>query len=92
MRHALRRVSLLPSYEHPFESVHKKSPAELFEELPEDVKGYIEACPDNIGIEDPRVKFTRAVVFWNQYYKDRVQRSQGPRPAWWQGDRMGEFM
>ena len=94
-RHALRRVSLRPSYEHPFENVHKKSPAELFEELPEDVKDYIEACPRCIGCEDPRRKFTRAVVFWNEYYKDLVQRSQEPdeeRERWVQGDTMDEFM
>ena len=74
-RHALRRVSLLPTHEHPFENVHKKSPAELFRELPEDVKEYIEVCPACEGIDDPRDRFTRAVVWWNEYYKDLAERS-----------------
>ena len=75
IRHALRRVSLLETYEHPFENVHAKEPAELYRELPEDVKEYIEACPACVGIDDPRDKFTRGVVFWNEYYKDLEHRS-----------------
>ena len=95
IRHALRRVSLLKTYEHPFENVHKKTPAELFRELPEDVKDYVEACPACTDIEDPRVKFTRAVVFWNEYYKDLVERSKKPneeRENWVHGDIMDEFI
>ena len=86
IRHALRRVSLLPSFEHPFDKVYKKQKSELFNELPEDVKSFIEACPDCQGIEDVRDRFTRGVVFWNQYFKDRVKRASRPEDfegTWW---------
>ena len=79
IRHALRQVSLLPS--HPFEKVHKKEPpAELFHELPEGVKEYIGASLDRIRFEDPR-EFTRAVVFWNEWYECRVKMSKKAKKA-----------
>ena len=96
IRHALRRVSLKPTAEHPFEKVFKMSPDELFSALPEDIKDFLEACPWSAGIRDPREKFTRGVCFWNEYYKDRVKRASEPenyKGFWWaEADLVDKFM
>ena len=70
LRHALRRESLRAEVKHPFEHLNKKEPIELFEMLPLEVQRYVENCPACEGIENLRIKFTRAIVFWSGYYED----------------------
>ena len=74
MRHKLRRESLLPEKPHPFEKQHESTPDELHEMLSPEVRDYVRDCPVCEGIENVRDKFTRAVVFWSQWYEDKHER------------------
>ena len=91
IRHKMRRVSMRPGIEHPFERLHAMTDEELFEIIPNGIKRYLDACEECDDVKDIRERFTRGVLFWPRYHKSIVEPAVEPE-QWPARDRMDEFI
>ena len=70
--------------EHPFATIHDMPDEQLFEALPDKTKRFVNECPASKDIENPRAKFTRAMIYWSEWYEDAYSRMQAKSEANWQ--------
>ena len=69
MRHAARRTRCLSWDEHPFEQESKMDPEQLYERVSPKIRKFLEAMPGLAEISDKRMRVTKGVDFWAEFYE-----------------------